>query len=239
MSIFHNYPLNTVTYPVADEMKQNLLRLVPQELKPELARKYIKAVNSDVCWVPIYLNGNPPTTILASFRLIPGTDIVLPNSYAVERVGDVTPIYESRQVARETCLRKSLAAAKPDTTEFRYWCARFVQGFKKAVCDLEEYYRIGWPPTLTTRLENVARWILAGKDELMISPITTLKLMGFNDPKQVGYLWQDYVMGDLAPESPLMKFFDQTGVTVDYEVEPQEEGCLEVTKFNVKHTQVA
>ena len=36
-----------------------------------------------------------------------------------------------------------------------------------------------------------------------------------------------------------MKFFDQAGVTVDYEVLPQEEGCLEVTKFYVKHTQVA
>ena len=239
MSIFHQHPLNTVTYPVTAQIKEAILELVPAALNPELARKYIKAVNSDVCWVPIYLNGNPPTTILASFRLIPGTDIVLPNSYAIERVGDVTPIYASRQVARETCLRNSLAAAKPDTTEFRYWCARFVQGFKKAVDDLEEYDKVGWPPTLTTRLENVARWVLVGKNEPCVSPITTLKLMGFNDPKQVGYLWQDYVMGDLAPESPLMKFFDQTGVTVDYEVEPMEEGCLEVTKFYVKHTQVA
>ena len=240
MSIFHQHPLNTVTYPVTAQIKEAILELVPAELNPELARKYIKSVNSDVCWIPIYLNGKHETTILASFNLMLSEGL---NPYhfgfAIERVGDVTPIYESRQVARETCLRNSLAGAKPDTTEFRYWCARFVQGFKKAVCDLEEYYRIGWPPTLTTRLENVARWILAGKDELMISPITTLKLMGFNDPKQVGYLWQDYVMGDLAPESPLMKFFDQTGVTVDYEVLPQEEGCLEVTKFYVKHTQVA
>ena len=240
MSIFHQHPLNTVTYPITAQIKEAILELVPQELNPELARKYIKAVNSDVCWIPIYLNGKHETTILASFNLMLSEGL---NPYhfgfAIERVGDVTPIYESRQVARETCLRNSLAGAKPDTTEFRYWCARFVQGFKKAVCDLEEYYRIGWPPTLTTRLENVAHWILAGKDELCVSPITTLKLLGFNDPEKVGYFWQDYVMGDLAPESPLMKFFDQTGVTVDYEVLPQEEGCLEVTKFYVKHTQVA
>lgn len=238
MSIFHQHPLNTVTYPVTAQIKEAILKLVPAELNPELARKYIKSVNSDVCWIPIYLNGNHETTILASFSLMFSDGLQpYPFGFAIERVGDVTPIYESRQVARETCLRNSLAAAKPDTTEFRYWCARFVQGFKLAVCDLEEYYKVGWPPTLTTRLEDVARWILAGKDELCVSPITTLKLMGFNDPKQVGYLWQDYVMGDLAPESPLMKFFDQTGVTVDYEVLPQEEGCLEVTKFDVKHTQ--
>ena len=238
MSIFHSYPLNTVTYQVSHRIKEAILKLVPAELNPELARKYIKSVNSDVCWIPIYLNGKHETTILASFNLMLSEGL---NPYhfgfAIERVGDVTPIYESRQVARETCLRNSLAGAKPDTTEFRYWCARFVQGFKQAVDDLEEYDKVGWPPTLTTRLENVARWILSGKDELCVSPITTLKLMGFNDPKQVGYLWQDYVMGDLAPESPLMGFFDQTGVTVDYEVLPMEEGCLEVTKFYVKHTQ--
>ena len=239
MSIFHIHPLNTVTYPITAQIKEAILKLVPEILKPELGRKYIKAVNSDVCWLPIYLNGKPETTILASFSVMPGGAPFVPYTFAIERVGDVTPIYESRQVARETCLRNSLAGAKPDTTEFRYWCARFVQGFKLAICDLEEYYKIGWPPTLTTRLEQVTRWLLTGKDELTVSPITTLKLMGFNDPKTVGYLWQDYVMGDLAPESPLMKFFDQTGVTVNYEVLPQEEGCLEVTKFYVKHTQVA
>ena len=238
MSIFHQHPLNTVTYPITAQIKEAILKLVPAELKPELARKYIKAVNSDVCWVPIYLNGNPPTTILASFNLMFSDGLQpYPLGFAIERVGDVTPIYESRQVARETCLRNSLAGAKPDTTELRYWCARFVQGFKKAVNDLEDCDKVGWPPTLTTRLENVTRWILSGKDELCVSPITTLKLMGFNDPKTVGYLWQDYVMGDLAPESPLMKFFDQTGVTVNYEVLPQEEGCLEVTKFDVKYPQ--
>lgn len=238
MSIFHTHPLNTVTYSVTDQIREAILKLVPAELKPELARKYIKAVNSDTCWVPIYLSGNHETTILASFCLMVSEGLQpYPFGFAVERVGDVTPIYESRQVARETCLKNSLAAAKPDTTEFNYWCARFVQGFKKAVDDLEEYDKVGWPPTLTTRLEQVTRWLLTGKDELTVSPITTLKLLGFNDPKQVGYLWQDYVMDDLAPESPLMKFFDQTGVTVDYEVLPQEEGCREVTKFNVKPTQ--
>lgn len=240
MSIFHSYPLNTITYQVTAQIKEAILELVPAELNPELARKYIKSVNSDVCWIPIYLNGKHETTILASFNLMFSEGLQpYPFGFAIERVGDVTPIYESRQVARETCLRKSLAAAKPDTTEFRYWCARFVQGFKQAVDDLEEYDKVGWPPTLTTRLEQAACWILVGKNEPCVSPITTLKLMGFNDPKAVGYLWQDYVMGDLAPESPLMKFFEQAGVEVSYEVLPMEEGCLEVTKFYVKHTQVA
>lgn len=238
MSIFHQHPLNTVTYPVTAQIKEAILKLVPAELNPELARKYIKSVNSDLCWLPIYLNGKHETTILASFNLMIADGLQpCPFGFAIERVGDVTPIYESRQVARETCLRNSLAAAKPDTTEFRYWCARFVQGFKKAVDDLEEYDKVGWPENLTGRLVHAARWILAGKDELCVSPITTLKLMGFNDPEEVGYFWQDYVMGDLAPESPLMQVFERAKVEVSYEVLPMEEGCLEVTKFNVKHTQ--
>ena len=240
MSIFHQHPLNTVTYPVTAQIKEAILELVPAELNPELARKYIKAVNSDVCWIPIYLNGNHETTILASFNLMfPDGLQPYPLGFAIERVGDVTPIYESRQVARETCLKNSLAGAKPDTTEFNHWCAQFVQGFKQAVDDLEEYDKVGWPPTLTTRLEQATRWILAGKDELTVSPITTLKLLGFNDPKQVGYLWNDYLLADCGVPQALVKFFEQAGVEVSYEVLPQEEGCLEVTKFNVKHTQVA
>jgi hypothetical protein len=238
MSIFHQHPLNTVTYPVTAQIKEAILELVPTELNPELGRKYIKAVNSDVCWIPIYLNGNHETTILASFNLMFSDGLQpYPFGFMVERVGDVTPIYESRQVARETCLKNSLAAAKPDMTEFNYWCARFIQGFKLSVDDLEEYDKVGWPPTLTAKLAHVAHWILAGKDELCVSPITTLKLMGFNDPEEVGYFWQDYVMGDLAPESPLMQVFERAKVEVSYEVLPQEEGCLEVTKFDVKHTQ--
>lgn len=234
MSIFHIHPLNTVTYPVTAQIKAAILKLVPEILKPELARKYIKAVNSDVCWLPIYLNGNPGTTILASFGVMPGGAPFVPYAFAIENVGCITPIYASRQVARETCLKNSLAAARPDTTEFRYWCARFVQGFKLAICDREEYYKIDWPPVLTTRLGNATRWLLTGKDELTVSPITTLKLLGFNDPKQVGYFWCDYLSDTLPPESPLAQFFDQSGVTVDYEVEYMEEDIPEVTKFEVK-----
>lgn len=235
MSIFHIHPLNTVTYPITAQIKAAILKLVPEILKPELGRKYIKAVNSEVCWLPIYLNGNNETTILASFNLMV-SDVLQPYpfGFVIERVGDVTPIYASRQVARETCLKNSLAAAKPDMTEFRYWCARFVQGFKKAVDDLEDYDNVGWPSSLTNRLEHIVRWILTGKDELCVSPITTLKLLGFNDPKQVGYFWCDYLSDTLPPESPLAQFFDQSGVTADYEVECMEEDIPEVTKFEVK-----
>lgn len=235
MSIFHQHPLNTVTYPVTAQIREAILKLVPAELKPELARKYIKAVNSDTCWIPIYLSGNPETTILASFHLMLSDGLQpYPFGFAIERVGDVTPIYTSRQVARETCLKNSLAAAKPDTTEFRYWCARFVQGFKKAVDDLEDYDKVGWPPTLTAKLEHATWWILGGKDELCVSPITTLKLMGCDDPKRVGYIWLDYILGGIVPEDPLAKFFDQVDIEVTYEVQRMEEDIPEVTKFDIK-----
>lgn len=234
MSIFHIHPLNTVTYQVTAQIREAILKLVPEALNPELARKYIKAVNSDLCWLPIYLNRNHETTILASFGVMPGGAPFVPYAFAIENVGCITPIYASRQVARETCLKNSLAAARPDLTEAHYWQARFIQGFKQAVDDLEEYYKLDWPPVLTTRLEQATRWILTGKDELCVSPITTLKLLGFNDPKQVGYFWCDYLSDTLPPESPLAQFFDQSGVTVDYEVQRMEEDIPEVTKFEIK-----
>lgn len=233
MSIFHQYPLNTVTYPVTSQIKAAILKLVPEALKPELGRKYIKAVNSEVCWLPIYLNGNHETTILASFLLVQRADKAYPYSFAIEHVGCITPIYASRQVARETCLRNSLAAARHDLTEAHYWQARFIQGFKKSVSDTEES-PVLWPPVLTTRLGNATRWLLTGKDELCVSPITTLKLLGFNDPKEVGYLWCDYLSDMLPPESPLIEFFERAKVEVSYEVEYMEEDTPGVTKFEVK-----
>lgn len=232
MSIFHQHPLNTVTYPVTAQIREEILKLVPLGLNAELARKYIKARNSEVCWVPIYLNGKPETTILASFQLMVGVE-TCPFGFAIERVGYVTPIYTSRQVARETCLKNSLAAAKPDTTEFDYWCARFVQGFKQAVTDLEEV-PVLWPEKLTLRLQHATRWIMSAKDELTVSPITTLKLLGFKDPKQVGYLCCDHQLGGVDSPPALSRFFDQADISVSYEVQRMEEDIPEVTKFDIK-----